>query len=83
MANRYAELHAQIKANPAPIGACISEVISEIERFANYRQREIDTGRKHPNWGAEKLFRLRSTLIHLQSLQEQQRTAQPPQHQAA
>lgn len=78
MANRYAELHAQIAANPAPIDDCIREVVSEIERFAAYRLREIGHRRKHPHWGAEKLYRLRSTLIHLQRLRDEQTAAQPP-----
>lgn len=75
MANRYASLHAKIAANPAPIDACISEMVSEIERFAAYRLREITQGRKHPNWGAEKLYRLRSAMIYLQRLRDQQTAA--------
>jgi hypothetical protein len=75
MANRYADLHARIAANPAPVDDCIREVVSEIERFAAYRVREIEHGRKHPHWGAEKLYRLRSTLIYLQRLRDEQAAA--------
>jgi hypothetical protein len=75
VANRYAELHERIAAHPAPIEDCIRETVSQIEQFAAYRLREISHGRKHPHWGAEKLYRLRSTLIHLQRLQAQQPAA--------
>ncbi|HCZ48672.1 MAG TPA: hypothetical protein DCZ11_06675 [Gammaproteobacteria bacterium] len=81
MANRYADVHNRIAANPAPIDRCVRRLVSEIERFARHRDRMIACGEWHPHQGAEQLYELRSTLIHLQRLQQQERAA-PTEHAA-
>lgn len=71
MGNRFSQAHAQVAAAPAPIDDQIKCIVTELERYSAHRQNQINAGKWHPTYGADRIHQLRSVLITLQSVKQQ------------